>query len=128
MVPREGFEPSRPKAQEPKSCLSSSSNTWAQQRILDLEWRVSFQQRNKIHLHPVLSEMLEPQATRLKFRSLCVSSPSGETGRRKGLEPKIEHIVGNGDREWSQIRGNLVSSKRGNPELSLPDAVVGVKV
>ncbi|TDY02812.1 hypothetical protein EDC23_1196 [Thiohalophilus thiocyanatoxydans] len=44
-------------------------------------------------------------------------SPGGEIGRRKGLK-KLSTRLGNGRREWSQIRGNLSTQGGGNPELS----------
>ena len=46
-MPKEGLEPSRPKAQEPKSCVSTSSTTPARRRRLDrrrrrgLTWRTA---------------------------------------------------------------------------------------
>src|SRR5512138_1866806 len=48
--------------------------------------------------------------------------PGGEIGRRKGLE-KLSTRLGNGRREWGQIRGTSLTRARGaracNPELSL---------
>src|SRR5262249_33591984 len=57
--------------------------------------------------------------------------PGGEIGRRKGLEVNLSTRLGNGRREWGQIRGTSPTA-RGffacgacNPELSPRGAFLG---
>src|SRR6185437_530852 len=60
-----------------------------------------------------------PQAPATSLRIPPPECPGGEIGRRKGLK-HLSTRLGNGRREWGQIRGNSPTAHRGacNPELS----------